>query len=536
MANASPAYLKRYGLVLFYNDGCEFDDSCESEVTSPFLIDTDRRIATMYCGLLPSYVGYYTSCNPIGTYLNLYQVAEYQKINQDQYVRLGATHRRLTNNNLLHFLLSVGKSTMLVTGELAISTYNFGLISSVDTIVVAGIAGNLNGEDHIRLCEKNIYDLWNDGAIHMDEILKNTTTPNTKEPQKQVAVCSHCGKKLTKRNTSSAGDLCKRCYNKLYVEIDGCFYEKKRVNHCIATNTYHRYVPSDYTFVCVSEEYQKKIAPIEWAIKNCHNIGGSFYYKYLPEINKFGYHEVKRTIKGSENKPLIGFEVEKSRGSDDFFASDILLKHGWIKERDGSLPDDGFELVSPAFNIDHDFKKEFEKIKDLLDLPVNSSCGGHINLSFPNMRPRKMFEQISGFVPLLLSMYSGRLNNEYCCENIHKNNDKDDHYSAICLHENRVEFRLISAVKNTEQLLWRARLFELIVNYKTDSVSDVIKMCCNAHHEIHKHLRKIYSHETLKQRLILAKEYAFSYDYATRGEVIDVEVQKTRITNKNIEP
>jgi hypothetical protein len=74
-------------------------------------------------------------------------------------------------------------------------------------------------------------------------------------------------------------------------------------------------------------------------------------------------------------------------------------------------------------------------------------------------------------------------------------------YRSIRIHSNLVNFRVISALRNVDQLDWRLRLFELIVKNPTNCPREAFYFI---HSKFKKHLKKIYkdNFETLNARII----------------------------------
>lgn len=223
--------------------------------------------------------------------------------------------------------------------------------------------------------------------------------------------------------------------------------------------------------------------------------------------NNANYHKLDRQFRFGENpKFSIGFEIEKED-------SDVGLIHfkelynstGWCKEKDGSLNNYGYELVSPAFNLyTGDVEKEINAHADLLRL-INgghsSRCGGHINIASSEFNTEQLFEALSGFFPLLYAIYPHRIEQHYCkAKKKHRYYDKDK-FSAVFIKDNVLEFRIFPAVKNYDNLLWRRDLIRIMCDNVNKSESDVLKMLINSNSKLHKHLRKIYDHESLIVRI-----------------------------------
>lgn len=215
------------------------------------------------------------------------------------------------------------------------------------------------------------------------------------------------------------------------------------------------------------------------------------------------YHSGSYRSKKFTNNPtrFIGFEIEKedlsvkeSMSIDSFRDATYNL---WRKERDGSLDDEsGFELISPTFEFCVD--KIFEHIRDnqvLVDhinADKSTACGGHIHLSVEGMSGKNLFDSIKGYVPLFYALYHKRSETSYCqAKSSEKLKSDGAKYQAIQILDNRIEFRIISAVPNVDVLEWRAQLIELILDNPTScfrtAYENILKM-----KEFGNHLRKAY--------------------------------------------
>lgn len=206
------------------------------------------------------------------------------------------------------------------------------------------------------------------------------------------------------------------------------------------------------------------------------------YYSYSKEQYVREYHNGSyRTVNFDNTSDYkIGFEIEKEDEGvkESIHISDFEDYTGnvWRKERDGSLDSDsGFELISPTFEFDID--KIFEHIEGNRQLVkhINASygknCGGHIHLSKGGLNGNQMFDDVSGYTPLLYSLYHGRVDKNYSKGKSNKDLvSENEKYQAIKIWPDRVEFRIISAVPNVATLKWRCRLLDLITQYPTNDV------------------------------------------------------------------
>lgn len=206
------------------------------------------------------------------------------------------------------------------------------------------------------------------------------------------------------------------------------------------------------------------------------------YYSYSKTRYVREYHDGSyRTVNFDNTSDYkIGFEIEKEDEGvkESIHISDFEDYTGnvWRKERDGSLDSDsGFELISPTFEFDID--KIFEHIEGNRQLVkhINASygknCGGHIHLSKGGLNGNQMFDDVSGYTPLLYSLYHGRVDKNYSKGKSNKDLvSENEKYQAIKIWPDRVEFRIISAVPNVATLKWRCRLLDLITQYPTNDV------------------------------------------------------------------
>jgi hypothetical protein len=180
----------------------------------------------------------------------------------------------------------------------------------------------------------------------------------------------------------------------------------------------------------------------------------------------------------SKSKYTIGFEIEKedqnileSISINDF--EEILPL--WRKERDGSLNNDGYELISPVYQFDipsiFEDIKESKTLIDHINAGISTRCGGHINLGHKEKSGSEVFELVCGYMPLLYALYYGRVDKTYSKGK--SNNDlkvENEKYQAIKIHSNRIEFRIFSGVPNIDTLKWRCELINLMLKYPTNDI------------------------------------------------------------------
>lgn len=222
----------------------------------------------------------------------------------------------------------------------------------------------------------------------------------------------------------------------------------------------------DYVYCEEDREY--------WPIDECHHCdeAGEWVHEdehdceYCnPEPNKGTiccYHNSPDEVKHRGRSPfLIGFEIEKNSifgyrseggviGERDLFA-------GW--ELDGSCGVEGvtncYDLLDP--DVMEMFKQHVSDASDVLAEPCDSSCGGHINISWQGKTPRETLAAFRVYAPLWYALFRKRLNNTYCRED-KKIEDRGIKYSPVRCKSFGIELRLPSRVLNAKHLLRRASL------------------------------------------------------------------------------
>lgn len=212
----------------------------------------------------------------------------------------------------------------------------------------------------------------------------------------------------------------------------------------------------------------------EWWCESCRDDHAHYHersetYNSEPEEGGLNdYHSQERDLHAvtNEHPYRIGFEVEKEdRSIRDLIEDGLELPSGWVCERDGSLDDDtGFELVSPAFNINERelLVQHVRKLTKVLDADCSTSCGGHISISDRRFTPIELSERIRPLFPLLLALYPKRLTGGYCKAMTDKEKGKQEKYQAFFFEPHRIELRVPSAVKTAKSLMWR---FDLIAHF-----------------------------------------------------------------------
>lgn len=248
------------------------------------------------------------------------------------------------------------------------------------------------------------------------------------------------------------------------------------------------------------------------------------------------YHELSRVNKFDNSAEFtVGFEIEKEDDEAGLIHYDSLYDDTrWIKEHDGSLDDDnGYELVSPAFNLfNDDLEKDInsdERLTRLINADMSTSCGGHINLASKNYTPEQLFEGLSSFFPLLYSLYDGRLDKTYSkAKQKHKYYDRDK-YSALFIKDSVLEFRIFSAVKNVSNLMWRRDLMRIMCININVSELDVLRMLLNHKSELYIHLRKVYSQDKLINKIEGFVKMCSDFNNKKLPEIIRANIKNDNI-------
>jgi hypothetical protein len=209
---------------------------------------------------------------------------------------------------------------------------------------------------------------------------------------------------------------------------------------------------------------------------------------------------------GERSEYLIGYEIEKEDEEAKYSVKlrDLYSKHPkWRKERDGSLDSStGYELISPPLELQPQKIEAMLKRCEVLTQHVNaaysSNCGGHIHLSQENTSGLSLYNSIQGYTPLLHAMYPNRADNVSFCsaKSIDKMKAERDRYQSINILGNRIEFRIFSAVKNVDNLIWRTELIALMLEHQTDNPR---KAFYNLHNALKKHFLKVYTPEVFER-------------------------------------
>lgn len=229
---------------------------------------------------------------------------------------------------------------------------------------------------------------------------------------------------------------------------------------------------------CVYCEDTEKYIPLEYAY---YDEDSDIYFENESEIEARNglksYHrsEIEDKSNGSDYK--IGFEIEKE---DDRFTNFRELRAiGWDAESDGSLDDDGFEMISPIYDLNDmdEFSSDIDRICKFINADGSSNCGGHINVSVRGKDAKEIFSLIQGYTPLLYAMFPTRIENRYCKAKKVNEFNPYERYEAINFTKgNILEFRIFSRVRNTKQLTWRYKFIQYMFANQRKGAASIVRM------------------------------------------------------------
>ena len=223
---------------------------------------------------------------------------------------------------------------------------------------------------------------------------------------------------------------------------------------------------------------------------------------------------------------LVGLEVEKTDRNlrDEGLAWEIAEKSGWVRERDGSLGDGGYELVSPILPLFDAarIEKSIAPVAKYINGRADSSCGGHINLSRKSVpQSRDLLESFKQFAPVLYALYPHRLDNNFCKVKQWGNYFRDcEKYQAFNFKgRGIVEIRLFGKVKNVDTLRWRLQLLRLLlpVSGTQKNLNQIAQQIGCIESKLYKHLAEQYSHAQIGAKLVEIDKFAKKYGTHRNG-------------------
>ena len=258
------------------------------------------------------------------------------------------------------------------------------------------------------------------------------------------------------------------------------------------------------------------------------------------------HHGFRRNFTTNDTLFTIGFEVEKE-DEDVLNEWDLDDADGtdWCRETDGSLnDDDGFELVSPVFDLFDDKLdnqiKDSRVLRDHLNASTSSNCGGHINFGMLGIDGRDLFDKMQAYVPLFLTIYRHRLGNTY--SRIQRKADdykRAGKYSAIHVKGSYIEIRVPSAVKSVSNLLWRRDLMRIIAQNLNAKPLQVITAMLSPKTPLGAHLRQVYTTDEQIHKIVsiyaqFADDMYSSFSFTSDGAGVFIKSAARRLKNRKV--
>ena len=270
-----------------------------------------------------------------------------------------------------------------------------------------------------------------------------------------------------------------------------------------------------YDYINQIRRSDNELAVGEWEGRTSIFENAEIGRRYGDAPNLSGYHGPSRTteILGDESVEwFVGIEVEKEdREARTRCAwANCDLGNGWIVERDGSLDSrTGFEAVSPVLDLlnTKSLFDEFERLDWMLNATYSRRCGGHMTISRRGMSTDQLVEKLMPFVPMLFSLYEGRLNNGYSGV---QSKDEIARGSRRAIHRKSngaVEIRIFSAIPSVQGLQFRVKLLQWIVKHIDKGTYTTFADVADAmfsDKKLNKLLRSQYTAEKLARKQALA--------------------------------
>lgn len=158
----------------------------------------------------------------------------------------------------------------------------------------------------------------------------------------------------------------------------------------------------------------------------------------------------------------------------------------------------------------------------------------HIHLSDKTQSPSSLLDSISGYLPLLYSIYNNRYKKNYSKaykKDQYKNNC-GSHHVAMNITSKTLEFRIFPAVESMTNLLWRLELIRLILNNKTSDHKEAFKNCfIDETNGLCIHLNSIFSEDKMLEKAKLFSSISKEIDEL---EVSDEVVKQAEESIKKI--
>jgi hypothetical protein len=221
----------------------------------------------------------------------------------------------------------------------------------------------------------------------------------------------------------------------------------------------------------------EKLADCELINGNYHSRANLYYYNNQWNLNAKGRVNSLYPYNGSVKEknyltdaapgfPVCGFgiEIEKSEmPAFDFYKEEVYYQSGAVIEQDSSVSN-GFELKTPVYNLFSSVTYErLEKLKEFANVRGTDNAGGHVGISVEGLTDSELLDKLRGALPIIYSMYHNRLHNYYCkAKKIGQLKKDREKMQAINLRGDYLEFRICSAVKKYETVLFRLEFFKFL--------------------------------------------------------------------------
>lgn len=256
----------------------------------------------------------------------------------------------------------------------------------------------------------------------------------------------------------------------------------------------------------------------------------------IPETWTASYGDHSHPDRSDHAIIKFGIEVEKEDHSalTSIKSQELMDATGWAKESDGSLNSDGYELVSPTYDLMNlrAFKEALNN-KDIarhVNGDYSDNCGGHITVSHGQYTPSDLFEGMTGFFPLIYGLYPKRTGQDYCQAKSKRimGNDPTKR-SAFYIKHGMLECRIFPAFRDVTNAIWRIELMQLVVNNLNMSENEVLKMLVNKKSKLHKHIMLMYKNaarenpsECLMELCTRFVQYAQQYNHVNLSSTLAI--------------
>lgn len=152
---------------------------------------------------------------------------------------------------------------------------------------------------------------------------------------------------------------------------------------------------------------------------------------------------------------------------------------------------------------------------DHVNASTSKKCGGHVHLSHRNLSGSELYDTISGYFPIILAMYRGRIRNSYSPAGS-KDDMKRSGRMAINVKSDRIEIRVFSAIKSVDQLRFRLKLLQFICSKPTEDFKTAVENIRNGYKKI---FSSIYDRAQFNGMLERAKVYSVDFEFTTSEEI-----------------